>query len=147
MAVVFLNSDEPTIGHSTGGATRLLMHGSDEHLVGGTAASSVSRDDIRFPAHYTELRLFALLLSRLNRRSASSDSEPDADEMELPDATFESRVPDVIEIARTNQQRVKIQMPERGQDSAAVDNLDRQSLKKHGFCYSPPVDNAPPRSP
>lgn len=98
-AVVFLGSDEPTKDHPADGTTRLLLHGSAEHLLGGTVESSASRDSSRNPTRYTEIRLFARLLYRLNRSSASSDGEPDAEGMNLLGGKIlEMEVPQVIQL-------------------------------------------------
>jgi hypothetical protein len=111
-AVVFLDHGEPTASYPTGGAIRLLMHGSAEHLLGGAVVSPASQDDgrtdgSRNPSRYTELRTFARLLYQLNRRDQlnlrvpSSDAEPDLDRMTAPYSTryrLEMQVPPVVEL-------------------------------------------------
>jgi hypothetical protein len=105
-AVVFLDHGEPTASYPTGGAIRLLMHGSAEHLLGAAVTSPASEDDDRTdgsrnPSRYTDLRMFARLLYRLNRHSPSSDAEPDLDRMTAPYSTryrLEMQVPRVVEL-------------------------------------------------
>lgn len=81
-AVVFIDRDEPTTGYPTGGTTRLLMHGSAEHLL-GTVNPSTAREDAHLTS-YTELRMFARLLYALARRSASTEAELDVDDWKGP---------------------------------------------------------------
>ena len=98
-AVVFLGSDEPADGSSTVAATRLLLHGSAEHLLDGQDGDAANRDGWRSPVRYTQVRQFIHLLYRLNRHSTSSDSEPDADELDLRSGRFlEGDVHEVFEL-------------------------------------------------
>jgi hypothetical protein len=105
-AVVFLDHGEPTASYPTGGAIRLLLHGSAEHLFGAADTSPAGDDDERSdgsrnPSRYTDLRMFARLLYRLNREAPSSDAESDLDRMRAPHSTryrLEMQVPWVVEL-------------------------------------------------
>ncbi|MFF6980300.1 SAVMC3_10250 family protein [Streptomyces sp. NPDC008343] len=84
-AVVFIDHGEPTAGYPTGGQVRLLMHGSEAHVVGSATSPPVHPQlpDDPFPAvrfnDLSDFRTFAHLLTELNRRWAAADAgETDA---------------------------------------------------------------------
>ncbi|MFG2512609.1 SAVMC3_10250 family protein [Streptomyces sp. NPDC048584] len=79
-AVVFIDHGEPTASYPTGGKVRLLMHGSEAHVIGAATSPPVHPGDPEdsFPAvrfnDLSDFTGFSRLLTELNRSWAAADN-------------------------------------------------------------------------
>lgn len=93
-AVLFLDNDRPTPAYPTGGALRLMLHGSREHLVGTSQDLSV---EAVARHHYLSNATVSRLLRSLHSYLAATQRESDADGIHSPQSGGEPALPPMLE--------------------------------------------------
>lgn len=93
-AVLFLDGDRRTAAYPTGGALRLMLHGSREHLVGTSQdLSTKAVAEHHYLSHSTVIRLLRNLHSYL----AATQGEGDADGFHSSQSGDEPALPSMLE--------------------------------------------------